>query len=172
MAQRTYEQQINLLNGADANFTERAIIATKTSWNDKTRMMEILTSTDREKAYSEADTAVRESLMDCIEEGNKRKGNGRTVDYRTYCEAVRKMKETFAETERSLFNEGDGWFSSRVDFYSTGFGEEAIQMGINVCASGTIDPDTAMAWSELFRVAGNLAASFPYNGYTIEYSKH
>ena len=170
---RTWEQQMNLLNGADANFTERAIMESTASWNDKKAMMDILTSDNREEAYLYgADTAVREMLMDCIEEANKRKGNGKTVDYYTYSEAVRVLKEKLEATERSLFNEGEGYFHSRVDFYSTGFGEEAIQMGINVCASGTINPDTAMAWSELFRVAGNLAANFPYNGYTIEYGRN
>lgn len=169
---RTWEQQINLLNGADTNFTERAIMVSTASWNDKNAMMEILTSDNREEAYSGADTAVREYLMDCIEEADKRKGNGLKVDYRTYNEAVKAMKEQLEVTERSLFNEGEGYFHSRVEFYSTGFGEEAIQMGINVCASGTISPDEAMAWGELFRAAGNLAANFPYNGYTIEYGRN
>lgn len=169
---RTWKQQMNLIDTADATFTERAIMASTASWNDKKWMMEILTSTDPKRAYAEADTAVQEYLMDCIEEANKRKGNGLTVDYRTYNEAVKAMKEQLEATERSLFNEGEGYFHSRVDFYSTGFGEEAIQMGINVCASGTINPDEAMAWGELFRAAGNLAANFPYNGYTIEYGRN
>ena len=47
--------------------------------------------------------------------------------------------------------------------------EEAIHLGINIAATGTIEPLEASRFAHCIEEASDLAKKFKYNGYMIKY---
>ena len=59
--------------------------------------------------------------------------------------------------------------SGAVEIYELSSLDEAIRLGVNWPAKGTVPPEEAAKFAEEITRAAAAAAAFPYNGYVIDY---
>lgn len=81
------------------------------------------------------------------------------VSYEEYDKALSQARQKISETV------GDG-----VQIYDMGGSfKRPVSLGVNWAAIGTVSPDRAEAFAEAIGKAAQIAKTFPYNGYQIEY---
>ena len=78
----------------------------------------------------------------------------KTVSYRVYCEALTKLRHEIG---------GD----RRIEVYDMNGGFEAVRMGVNWGALGTVPAEEAREFARQLMKAAAAAEGFEYNGYGI-----
>lgn len=83
----------------------------------------------------------------------------KTVDYRTFCMALRKLQNEVCKDRRIEI------------FELPSFDENPIQLGVNWASIGTVPAAEAREFAQLLLDAATAAENFEYNGYTIDYGR-
>ncbi|MBR4545930.1 MAG: hypothetical protein IKO14_08190 [Oscillibacter sp.] len=78
----------------------------------------------------------------------------KTVSYRVYCQALSKLREKLG---------GD----RRIEVYDMNGGFEAVRLGVNWAAIGTVPAAEAREFASRLMEAADAAEKFEYNGYVI-----
>ena len=83
----------------------------------------------------------------------------KTVDYRTFCLALRKLQNEVCSDRR-------------IEIFELPNDEnEGIRLGVNWASIGTVPADEAREFAQLLMAAATAAENFEYNGYVIDYRR-
>ena len=88
------------------------------------------------------------------------------VNKRAYYKAEKELKEKIEQAAKDLQVD-----RGRVEIYDFECGIAPIRLGVNWSAIGTTSPEDTRAFAELLRIAADLAESFKYNGFVVDYSE-
>ena len=85
------------------------------------------------------------------------------VNYKEYREALREARYELQKTANEL------GIVRGVELYEINMDFDPVEMGVNWSAFGTVTGDEALKFSSLLGKAVEIAISFKYNGYIVDY---